>query len=93
MAVISKAWNWDIATALQWEEPAGEVYPLINRWKENKFKKVLDLGCGIGRHATLLAQKGFEVSASDLGKEGLKKLESAAKKTRIIYGYQTRRYD
>lgn len=72
--MVSESW---------WEEPAGEVYPLINRWKEKKFGKILDLGCGIGRHSVLFAQNGFDVSALDLGQEGLEKLEGLAKKLKL----------
>ena len=72
----SKAWNWNVADEPQWNEPAGEVYPLLSRWKKQGFKKLLDLGCGTGRHSILFAQNGFDVEAFDLGKEGLDKLEA-----------------
>jgi len=81
--IKSKAWNWDAYSKPWWEEPAGEVYPLLNRWKNKKFSKFLDLGCGIGRHSILFAQHGFHVSALDLGKEGLEKLRDLAKKLKL----------
>jgi ubiquinone/menaquinone biosynthesis C-methylase UbiE len=81
--VKSKAWNWDISVAAQWEEPAGEIYPILNRWKTKKYENILDLGCGIGRHSVLFAQNEFKVSATDLGKEGLEKLEEMAGKLKL----------
>lgn len=74
--IKSKAWNWDIALAPQWEEPAPEVYPLLNRWRKQKFKTLLDLGCGVGRHALLFSKYDFEVCACDLSKEGIDKLNT-----------------
>lgn len=78
--IKSKAWNWDIALAPQWEEPAPEIYPLLNRWHKQNYKTLLDLGCGVGRHALLFSKHGFEVSACDLSNEGVDKLNDLAKK-------------
>jgi len=77
--VKSKAWNWNIAFAPWWEEPATEVYSLLKRWQKQSFKKILDLGCGIGRHAVLFSENGFEVNACDLSKEGIEKLNKLIK--------------
>lgn len=81
--VKSKAWNWDAADAPWWKEPASEVYPLLNRWQEKGHKKLLDLGCGLGRHSIFFAQNGFNVSAIDLSREGIKKLEALAKQKNL----------
>jgi ubiquinone/menaquinone biosynthesis C-methylase UbiE len=40
---------------------------------------LLDLGCGIGRHAMLFARHGFYVTALDLSPSGLKKLSDSAR--------------
>jgi tellurite methyltransferase len=34
-------------------------------------RRVLDLGCGVGRHALLLAERGFDVEAIDGSLAGL----------------------
>ena len=57
----SKSWNWNNINDPEWKNPAQEVYSVINRWKSKGYKKVLDLGCGIGRHSILLAENGFDV--------------------------------
>ena len=58
--VESKAWNWSKASKLDiWKEPSIESYHLLNRWNKQMKKDFLDLGCGIGRHTILFAQKGF----------------------------------
>ena len=81
--IKSKAWNWNIALAPHWEEPAPEVYPLLNRWHKQNFKKLFDLGCGVGRHALFFSKYGFEVSACDLSKEGIDKLDTLAKESSL----------
>jgi len=40
--------------------------------------KVLDLGCGAGRHALFLAAEGYDAYASDISRSGLEELEKAA---------------
>jgi len=76
--IQSKAWNWKVAVSDYWQQAAPEVYPLIPRWKKLKLNKFLDLGCGVGRHAILMAENGFEVTASDLSTDGLEKLKESA---------------
>ena len=41
------------------------VEDLLKRFSEKKPLKILDLGCGTGRHAALFAQHGFQVTAVD----------------------------
>ena len=48
-----------------WKTPAPEVLTLIQRWKEKGFERVLDRGCGPGRHSICLAGQGFSVTAVD----------------------------
>lgn len=70
----SKAWNWNAAKEKIWLEPSEESYYLVNRWKAQGRKTILDLGCGLGRHSILFAKNGFSVSAMDLSQEGVNHL-------------------
>jgi ubiquinone/menaquinone biosynthesis C-methylase UbiE len=38
---------------------------------QKRYRKVLDLACGTGRHAIYLAKQGFDVTASDISENGL----------------------
>jgi 2-polyprenyl-3-methyl-5-hydroxy-6-metoxy-1,4-benzoquinol methylase len=48
-----------------WIEPEVFVAETIDFMKKIGVKTVLDLGCGVGRHAVLLAKAGFAVHAVD----------------------------
>jgi ubiquinone/menaquinone biosynthesis C-methylase UbiE len=52
--------------------PHEDMNALVQILKKNKAKRVLDLGCGSGRHTVFLAKAGFEVYALDNAPEGLK---------------------
>lgn len=72
------SWIWDSVTAEFWSEPSEDVYYLVARWKKSGRRRVLDLGCGMGRHSLLFAEHGFEVTALDLSESGLRKLRALA---------------
>ena len=52
--------------------PSKEVKELVPYLK--KDAKILDVGCGDGRHALYLASLGFQVDAFDLSKNAIEKL-------------------
>lgn len=51
--------------------------------KNQNVKKVLDLGCGAGRHSVLLANSGFEVIGIDISKSALKMAKRWINKERL----------
>lgn len=53
-------------------------------FKEHKVKKVLDLGCGMGRHSIYLKEVGFDVTVCDISE---KAVETTKKKFERL-GYQ-----
>lgn len=48
-----------------WEKPAPEVLDFIRSLSPMEKPKVLDLGCGLGRHAIAFAMAQFSVTATD----------------------------
>jgi len=53
-------------------KPHESVVELIKLFNRNGVKRVLDLGCGSGRHTVYLAKQGFDVHGLDNSKSGLK---------------------
>ena len=76
----SKAWNWREEKNTYWLTPSEDSYYLANRWKEKGYEKLLDFGCGLGRHAVFFAKQGFQVSAFDLSEDGIGHLEQWAQR-------------
>jgi len=48
-----------------WKRPTREVLEFIASQSPEERPNVLDLGCGLGRHAIAFAQAGFSVTATD----------------------------
>lgn len=69
-------WDGIFRKAKAFDTPQEDMADVIRFLKKEKARRVLDLGCGSGRHTALLAGAGFEVYATDISKEALK----AAKK-------------
>lgn len=54
------------------KEMAQFIADAVPSFKKHKVNKVLDLGCGAGRHCILLASSGLEVIGLDISKNALK---------------------
>lgn len=80
---VSKAWDWDKESCPVWLRPSEESYYIAQKWKDKKFKKVLDFGCGLGRHSIFFTKQGFQVSAFDLSKEATEHLKSWAERENL----------
>ena len=80
---MSKEWNWEINTNDLWLKPSIESYFYVQEWKNKHFKNILDLGCGLGRHAILFAKNGFNVTACDLSEYGVNHLNEWANKENL----------
>jgi SAM-dependent methyltransferase len=75
MAVQSKAFQWGSLDSSGWDTVSDEFLPVALRWRDAGVSRILDLGCGIGRHALFLAGLGLELTAVDLSPEGIAELE------------------
>lgn len=70
--VQSKEWDWENAEQEKWMKPSEESYYFASKWAEEGAHSILDLGCGLGRHAVYFAQQGFKVTAVDLSEDGIR---------------------
>ncbi|MBI5804651.1 methyltransferase domain-containing protein [candidate division TA06 bacterium] len=61
--------------------PSLEIYEISNALP--KGSKILDAGCGDGRNALYLAEKGFSVDAFDVSANGIEKLTAITKQKDI----------
>ncbi len=73
-ATAYKAWDHRWSTEqgrADWISPEKDVIDLCRELKKRETGSVLDLGCGVGRHALFLASQGFKVFATDASPNGL----------------------
>lgn len=87
----SQAWDWKNRNNHYWKEPAPEVYYLANRSNDNGLKRLLDLGCGVGRHSIFLSTIGFDVYSFYFSEDGVIKLKETAKET-VVCPIRNRKY-
>jgi len=52
--------------------PQEDMLSIVKLFKKHNIKKVLDLGCGSGRHLIFLTKHGFDVYGIDMAKSGIK---------------------
>jgi tellurite methyltransferase len=69
-------WEW-------WKKPAPEVLDLIRSLSPIERPKVLDLGCGLGRHAIAFALARFAVTATDASPAAIQHLNEWAHSLRL----------
>jgi 2-polyprenyl-3-methyl-5-hydroxy-6-metoxy-1,4-benzoquinol methylase len=54
----------------------------------DKSKRILDIGCGTGRHAIELAKRGYQVTGIDLSESQLKRAKLKAKHENVVIDFQ-----
>ena len=60
-------------------KPQEDIPWVVKEFKKYKVKRVLDLGCGTGRHIVYLAKKDFDVFGVDIAEEGIRQAKQWVK--------------
>ena len=81
--MICKGWDWKENKDNYWLIPDNDVYYLSEHFKQKGFKKILDLGVGLGRHSIFFAQKGFDVSGIDISEYAVNRLKEISDKNNL----------
>ncbi|MEM5766081.1 MAG: class I SAM-dependent methyltransferase [Candidatus Aenigmatarchaeota archaeon] len=63
--------------------PQEDIPKVVNFFKKHKVKRVLDLGCGSGRHLIYLLKNGFEAYGIDIAYYGIKIAKEWLKKEKL----------
>jgi SAM-dependent methyltransferase len=69
---LRPSWNDLFADPrFHWKEPDQGAVDAAEHWQREGRRRVLDLGCGAGRHMAYLQTRGFEVAGMDVAPRGL----------------------
>lgn len=79
----TQAWQWENAQHDMWLKPCEDAYYMLNKWQDQSFKNILDLGSGLGRHAILFAENKMNVTALDSSAYGIDHLKSWAENKKL----------
>ncbi len=63
-----------------WKRPAPEILAWMKALSPRTHPRVLDLGCGLGRHAIAFALAGYKVTATDASDSGIDYLQDWAER-------------
>ena len=64
-------------------KPQEDIPKIVKLFKKKGVKRILDLGCGSGRHMVYLVKHGFEVYGIDIAPKGLQITKNWLKKEKL----------
>ena len=64
-------------------EPQEDIAKIVSFFKKRGVRKILDLGCGTGRHVIYFAKNNFDVYGVDIAEEGIKLTKEWLKKENL----------
>jgi len=64
-------------------KPQEDIPRIVKLFKKKGVKRILDLGCGSGRHTVYLAKHSFEVYGIDIAPKGIEITKSWLKKEKL----------
>jgi len=70
------------------EQVQEDIPRITSLFKKKDVKKIIDLGCGSGRHLIYLAKRGFDVYGFDISKHGIKIARDWLKKEKLGAGFK-----
>ncbi|MFX1511852.1 MAG: class I SAM-dependent methyltransferase [Promethearchaeota archaeon] len=83
MKVWDDIWKTEEGKTL-WLEPDPFIVSLLPQFTQEGIKTVLDIGCGVGRHAIQFAREGFDVYGIEISPTGLKYALKWSEKEKIV---------
>lgn len=77
----------DAGVRVAWSRPEAWVAETVPLLRRRGVRRVLDLGCGVGRHALFLAGEGFSCVGLDRSEAGIAHAQAAARAHRLQVDY------
>jgi SAM-dependent methyltransferase len=67
-----------------WIEPDEDVVAMIPQLRKRNARRVLDIGCGLGRHVIPFAKEGFSVDGIDASTAGVTRARALARSSGVV---------
>lgn len=83
--VQSKGWDWNNAEKEKWMIPSEDSFYLVEKWAGEGARSILDLGCGLGRHAIFFAENGYKVTAVDLSEDAIAITKEKMRENQVVF--------
>jgi len=83
MARWDKLWRDDAYVARNWIAPDPDIVRLSPVMHGRGVRRVLDLGCGPGRHVLYLSRQGFEMHGLDISAAGVERCRQAVEQEHL----------
>lgn len=87
METVNTGWSLDIKNQSWVEDTENQVDFIINTLDLTGNERILDLGCGFGRHSTSFARRGFSVVGVDFTKDYIDDAVKTAKSNSLEIDY------
>src|SRR5712691_6087368 len=84
MARWDKLWRDDAYVARNWIEPDPDIVRLSPIMQARGVQRVLDLGCGPGRHVLFLSRQGFEMHGLDISAAGVERCRKVLEQQHVM---------
>lgn len=75
-----------------WQDPDSRVREVVGELRRRSARDVLDLGCGVGRHALYLAGEGFNVTGTDASPAGIAEAQGAARRAGLAVSFRVENF-
>jgi tellurite methyltransferase len=84
--MTAKVWEWYWSNTdkhKRWKQPAPEVLEFIRSLSPMERPRILDWGCGLGRHSVAFALAGFQVTSADASSAAINHVDDWAKRLNL----------
>ena len=71
------------------DKPHEDIPKIVKLFKKHNIKRVLDLGCGSGRHTVYLIKRNFDVYGIDISEAGIRIAKDWLKKKGLKANFKT----
>jgi len=84
-----KQWNKIYKQYRNYGAPLNQVGPLVKLLKKQNVRRILDLGCGSGKHLIFLVKHGFKLYGIDIAEGAIKIAQEKLKKNKLKANLKT----